>query len=219
MIKRAFQDITNLKTKNIKLTIHRSSHRRTLLRWIYEVCADFRYSSYTYATALMIIDAYTQKNGFEVDQYQLIGITALFLAAKIEERQTHKTAEYALVTDGCCESEDILRQERKILESLNYELNVRLPHSYYNAEYFSSNFLGFAAEERREIFHCVLAALMERTTSLKSTSLLYLEAVREMEAVLYGMSIMEDVKFYLAANPVAWQIVKNRIDELNEINY
>lgn len=210
MIKRAFQDITNLKSKHIKLTIHRSSHRRTLLRWLFEVCNDFRYTSYTYVSALIIIDTFTQKNGFDIDEYQLIGISSLFLAAKIEERQTKKVIEYSIVTDGCCTTKDIISKEREVLESLKYDIIVKLPHAYFNTEYFRNNFADYEMEEKKAVFYCVLAALMERSSSTKNMFLLYLEAVREMEFLVNDAVVKDDVRFYLEVNSAARDIMKNR---------
>lgn len=210
MVGRAFQDITNLKSKQIKLTIHRSSHRQTLFRWIFEVCNDFRYTSYTYVTALMIIDAFTQKNGFEIDEYQLIGISSLFLAAKVEEKRTKKVEEYSIVTDGCCTARDIVSKEREILESAGYDLSVKLPHAYFNIDYFRSNFMDYKMEEKRAILHCILAAMMERNTTTENMFLLYLEAVREMEFFVDGAAAKDDVKFYLGVDTTAREILGSR---------
>ena len=211
MIKRVFQDITNLQSKNIKLTIHKSSHRKKLLRWIYEVCGDFRYSSYTYITTLIIIDAYTEKNGFDINEYQLIGISALFLSAKIEEPVTKKVKEYSLVTDNGYSVKEIIEKEKEILELLEYNIKIKLPHSYFNLDYFRNNFLVLEVEEKREILNCIIAALMERSSYTKNMFLLYLEAVREMEMVLNSSIVDPDVQFYLDNNKPTRGLL-NKID-------
>ena len=47
---------------------------------------------------------------------QLIGITALFVAAKIEEIYPPKLMEFAYVTDGACTEDEILTQELLMLK-------------------------------------------------------------------------------------------------------
>lgn len=134
MLKSVFQDITNVNSKRIRLTVHKSVHRRKLLKWIYEVCGDFRYSAYTFTATVIIIDRYTEKNGFELDEYQLIGIAALFLAAKIEESKTQPASEYASVTENTFSVEEIFAKEWSIVESLDTELYIKLPQFHFNPD-------------------------------------------------------------------------------------
>ncbi|KAI5152011.1 hypothetical protein ENBRE01_2500 [Enteropsectra breve] len=208
MMKRAFQDITNLtglSSKNIKLTIHRSDHRRELLRWIYEVCADFGYNNYTYVTALLIVDSYTEKAGFELDEYQLIGISSLVLAAKIEEQKLKRISEYAIVTDSSYTPEEILAKESDILRVLEFNMLFSLPHRFLNSEYFRRNFSGFALLEKTELLHCCISALMEKKSYTKNMYVLYLEAVRELEVFLGGEARSKSLRFYIEKN----RILKN----------
>lgn len=200
MIKRAFQDITNLQLKHIKLTIHKSAHRKKLLRWVYEVCKDFEYSQYTYTTTLLIIDTYTERQGFDLEEYQLIGISSLFLGAKIEESKTRAASEYSLVTDCAYSSKEIIEKERHILEVLDYKILLKLPQFYFNIDYFSNNFLEFTLEEKKEILNCFIASQMEQSSYTKNMFLLYLESIREMERVLSSSICPETIRFYIEHN-------------------
>lgn len=205
MIKRAFQDITNSKIKNIKLVIHKSSHRKKLLRWIFEVCNDFEYSNVTYVTAVLIIDSFTEKCGFEVEEYQMIGITCLFIAAKIEESVTKKVSDYSMVTDNTFTPEQIMQKEREIVSALDYNLLFTLPHKYFNIEYFNCHFTNLSFEEKQEILFCTIAALMERSSYTKNMFLLYLEAVKEMEDFIEKSDIDRNIKFYIQRKQMAHQ--------------
>ena len=49
-------------------------------------------------------------------QLQLIGITALFVSAKLEEIYPPKLTEFAYVTDGACRESEILDQELVLLK-------------------------------------------------------------------------------------------------------
>lgn len=202
MLQSAFQDITNVSYKKIKLTIHKSAHRKKLLRWIYEVCRDFRYSIYTYTTASLIIDKYTEKNGFKLDEYQLIGISSLFLAAKIEESVTKRVSEYSIITDSAFPEESIIKKEQQILESLDHNLLMKLPQFFFNPNYFNSNFPMFHFEEKLELLNCFIAAKIEERSFSKNVFILYLESKREMECFLEKKHrrIPETLRFYIENN-------------------
>ncbi|KAM0687180.1 hypothetical protein COBT_001581, partial [Conglomerata obtusa] len=67
---------------NIKLTIHKSSKRTKLIRWLFEVTLDFCYSPFTYIRTVVLLDKFPHAS---MDT-QLVGIAALLLCAKVEER-------------------------------------------------------------------------------------------------------------------------------------
>ena len=200
MIKRAFQDITNLRSKNIKLTIHKSSHRKKLFRWLREVCNDFDYSNYTYVTSLIIIDSFTEKNSFDLDDYQLIGITSLFIAAKIEEKQTKSIKDYSLVTDNTYSSIEIKNKEIDILSTLDYSIQYTLPQAHFNYDYISSIHQDYSLDEKIEILNCIIFAFMERRSCTKNMKLLYLEALKDMKMFLNNEKSSADVAFYIKKN-------------------
>ena len=59
--------------------------RGILLEWICHVHNRFKLLPETLFLAINIVDCYTEKNSFELNQYQLIGIGALLIASKYEE--------------------------------------------------------------------------------------------------------------------------------------
>ncbi|GBP54664.1 hypothetical protein EVAR_47166_1 [Eumeta japonica] len=54
---------------------------------------------------------------------QLIGITCLFVAAKVEEVYPPKVSEFAYVTDGACTTEEMLLEEMHIARILRWKLS------------------------------------------------------------------------------------------------
>ncbi|KAF2350647.1 Cyclin N-terminal, partial [Trinorchestia longiramus] len=44
-------------------------------------------------------------------QLQLLGVTCLFIAAKVEEIYPPKLSEFAYVTDGACQEAEIIEKE------------------------------------------------------------------------------------------------------------
>lgn len=212
MPKRSFQDITNCTSKKVKVTVHRSTHRRTLFRWIFEVCRDFRYSNYTHATAVQIVDLYTRKHGLNLSMYQLLGTSALFLAAKIEEKQTRKVLEYSMVTESSCSVRDILSMERKLIDAIDTGI-IEIPHVYCHLDFFKNNFPTLSMEMKTELFNCILATALERTTRSDNMFFLYLEAIKEMETLLKSRTPADDIEFYLGNSPTGRAILKNVLNK------
>ncbi|XP_052865976.1 G1/S-specific cyclin-E [Anopheles cruzii] len=98
--------------------------RSILLDWLSEVCEVYKMHRETYYLALDFIDRYlSRKTEQKKTHLQLLGITALFVAAKVEEIYPPKLAEFAYVTDGACTEEDILNEELVLLSVLDWNIN------------------------------------------------------------------------------------------------
>lgn len=98
--------------------------RAILLDWLNEVCEVYKLHRETYYLALDYLDRYLSSNvSISKTFLQLIGITCLFIAAKVEEIYPPKLSEFAYVTDGACSEEDILQQELVILSALKWQTN------------------------------------------------------------------------------------------------
>ncbi|XP_016066932.1 PREDICTED: G1/S-specific cyclin-E1 isoform X2 [Miniopterus natalensis] len=63
---------------------------------------------------------------------QLIGISSLFIAAKLEEIYPPKLHQFAYVTDGACSGEDILTMELIIMKALKWHLSPLTIVSWLN---------------------------------------------------------------------------------------
>ncbi|XP_060099466.1 G1/S-specific cyclin-E2 isoform X4 [Heteronotia binoei] len=98
--------------------------RSILLDWLLEVCEVYTLHRETFYLAQDFFDRFmlTQKN-INKTMLQLIGITTLFIASKLEEIYAPKLQEFAYVTDGACSEEDIIRMELIILKALKWELS------------------------------------------------------------------------------------------------
>lgn len=97
--------------------------RAILLDWLIEVCEVYKLHRETYYLALDYLDRYlATKVSISKTWLQLIGITCLFIAAKVEEIYPPKLSEFAYVTDGACNEEDILTQELVILTALKWQI-------------------------------------------------------------------------------------------------
>lgn len=98
--------------------------RAILLDWLIEVCEVYKQRRETFYLAVDYLDRYLTNVSHSVlkNHLQLIGITCLFIAAKVEEIYPPKINDFAYVTDGACAEEDILRQELLILSTLQWRI-------------------------------------------------------------------------------------------------
>ncbi|XP_008321105.1 G1/S-specific cyclin-E2 [Cynoglossus semilaevis] len=107
------------------------SMRAILLDWLLEVSEVYSLHRQTAYLAQDYFDRFmlTQQD-VNKDYLQLIGITALFIASKIEEIYPPKIFEFAYVTDGACDMWDIQRTELHILKALDWNLCPETPISW-----------------------------------------------------------------------------------------
>lgn len=79
-----------------------SKMREILIDWLMEVCEEFMLKRETLHTSIVYIDRYLEIASYKVpkSELQLIGVTSLLLACKIEEVYIPRVADFALATDG-----------------------------------------------------------------------------------------------------------------------
>lgn len=105
--------------------------RSILLNWLSEVSEVYQLHRETYYLAMDYFDRYlSTQNEISKQQLQLVGITCLFIAAKIEEIYPPKVSDFAYVTDGACTEQQILIKELVILKSLKWNLNSMTVNSW-----------------------------------------------------------------------------------------
>ncbi|XP_063041580.1 G1/S-specific cyclin-E2-like [Engraulis encrasicolus] len=97
--------------------------RAILLDWLLEVCEAYLLHRQTFYLAQDFFDRYMlTQAGVDKNRLQLTGLTALFIACKIEEINPPKLMELAYVADGACYEEEILQMELIMLKALNWDL-------------------------------------------------------------------------------------------------
>ncbi|XP_004520980.1 G1/S-specific cyclin-E isoform X3 [Ceratitis capitata] len=102
--------------------------RAILLDWLIEVCEVYKLHRETYYLAVDYLDRYlSAQENIQKTHLQLIGITCLFVAAKVEEIYPPKIGEFAYVTDGACQESDILQHEVLLLQTLEWSINPVTP--------------------------------------------------------------------------------------------
>lgn len=98
--------------------------RSVLCDWLIEVCEVYHLHRETYHLAVAYVDQYlSNTNHLAKAKLQLLGITSLFIAAKIEEIYPPRISEFAYVTDKAYSESDILDMELDVMNALNWYIN------------------------------------------------------------------------------------------------
>ncbi|KAG5899043.1 hypothetical protein JTB14_000067 [Gonioctena quinquepunctata] len=118
-----FEDFTNFMPRM----------RAILLDWIMEVCEVYHLRRVTYYLSIDYFDRFLSiRPDVPKNQLQLVGVTCLFLASKLEEVYPPRLTEFSYVCDGACSPEEILACELLILNSLGWDLNIMTPSDWLN---------------------------------------------------------------------------------------
>ncbi|CAD8186896.1 unnamed protein product [Paramecium pentaurelia] len=106
--------------------------RAILIDWLVDVHYRFNLVSDTLYLTIYIIDAYLQQIQISRNKFQLLGVSALFIASKYCEIYPPKLNYYSDVTDKTYTKEEILEMEGKILMQLQFEICFTNQHQFYD---------------------------------------------------------------------------------------
>jgi cyclin E len=97
--------------------------RAILLDWLIEVSEVYKLHRETFYLAVYYCDRYlAHQHDVAKEKLQLIGVTSLFVASKMEEIYPPKLTDFAYVTDGACTEGQILNMEIILMEGLEWLL-------------------------------------------------------------------------------------------------
>ena len=99
-----------------------SKMRAILIDWLIDVHLKFNFRQETLYITINIIDRYLSVKRIERCNFQLLGVTALFIACKQNEISFRKLNEYVYITDNAYSEEDIKKMENMVLNTLDFDL-------------------------------------------------------------------------------------------------
>jgi hypothetical protein len=114
-----------------------SKMRALLVDWLVEVQVQFDLLQETLFLAVNILDRFLQEEGQKThkNQLQLVGVTAMFIACKVEEVFMPDPSYFVLITESTYNMQDIKNMEIKILATLKFKLSRPLPLSFLFLSY------------------------------------------------------------------------------------
>lgn len=101
--------------------------RTVLMDWLVEVHAKFRLLPETLFIAVNLIDRFLSQRIISLGKFQLVGLTALFIAAKYEEVICPSVTHFLQMADGGYGVEEVLKAERYLLSALEFDLSYPNP--------------------------------------------------------------------------------------------
>lgn len=104
--------------------------RGILVDWLVEVHTRFRLLPETLFLAVNIVDRFLTNKIVMLDKLELVGVTAMFIAAKYEEVFSPHVQYFRHVADDGFTEDEILRAERFILATLDYNLSYPNPMNF-----------------------------------------------------------------------------------------
>ncbi|GKU13689.1 unnamed protein product [Fusarium langsethiae] len=104
--------------------------RGILVDWLIEVHTRFHLLPETLFLAINIIDRFLSEKVVQLDRFQLVGITAMFIASKYEEVLSPHVENFKRIADDGFSEAEILSAERFVLSTLNYDLSYPNPMNF-----------------------------------------------------------------------------------------
>ncbi|CAH8433130.1 unnamed protein product [Heterobilharzia americana] len=107
------------------------SVRATLCDWMIKVQQYLKLRTESLHLAVNLVDQYTWRRvTLYPSEYQLLGITAIFIAAKLIERFPPSTKTLCYLTENSYSSKQLLDLEFQVLKTLDFTINIPLPHHF-----------------------------------------------------------------------------------------
>lgn len=104
--------------------------RGILMDWLIQVHARFRLLPETLFLAVNIIDRFLSVRGVALVRLQLVGVTAMFIAAKYEEIMAPSVNNFIYCSDSTYGEKDILDAEKYILRNIEWNLSYPNPINF-----------------------------------------------------------------------------------------
>ncbi|GFS28642.1 hypothetical protein TNIN_41661 [Trichonephila inaurata madagascariensis] len=101
--------------------------RGVLVDWLVQVHLRFHLLQETLYMTISILDRFLQSDKVKRSQLQCAGVTAMFIASKYEEMYAPDISDFVYITDSTYSKVDILKMEKIILRSLDFNLSKPLP--------------------------------------------------------------------------------------------
>lgn len=97
--------------------------RQTLVDWLLQVHFRYHMLPETLWIAINLVDRFLSRRVVSLGKLQLVGVTAMFIAAKYEEILAPSVDEFVFMTENGYTKEEILKGERIVLQTLEFRIS------------------------------------------------------------------------------------------------
>lgn len=102
----------------------RPNMRVVLIEYLTKICAHRHFNKLTLFLTIDYLDRYMCVEGIKKEQFQLVGLSCLLIATKIEEVYPIRVVQLVKYADNMYTPKDFVLQERTILKALEFRLNI-----------------------------------------------------------------------------------------------
>jgi len=106
--------------------------RSILVDWLVDVHLKFKLRTETLFLTVHVIDRYLAKEQTTRNKLQLVGCTAMLVAAKYEEIYAPEVRDFVYISDKAYTREEIIAMEAKILNALDWDLCGATPWNFHH---------------------------------------------------------------------------------------
>ena len=97
--------------------------RQTLVDWLLQVHFRYHMLPETLWIAINVVDRFLSRRVVSLGKLQLVGVTAMFIAAKYEEILAPSVDEFVFMTENGYTKEEILKGERIVLQTFEFRIS------------------------------------------------------------------------------------------------
>merc|ERR1712200_308142 len=103
--------------------------RAVLIDWLIEVHSQFKLLQETLYMTVYVIDKFLQTEGYSIrrNKLQLVGVSAMFIASKVEEMYAPEINDFVYITDNAYTAAEIRQMELRMLNTLGFNFSRPLP--------------------------------------------------------------------------------------------
>ena len=194
-----YQDIKNINEK----------HRAVVVEWLSYINHHFGLSNETLFLCVNIMDRYISKKIISLDIYQLVGISSYLIASKYEDMEAPSIDELIYISKNIYSHTDIVRMEKEILTTLNFEIFSVSPYQFYSYFYIISEI------NNKILFH--LGHLILEICLLNIEIMSYSQSLLAIGALLIAKKCLEikgginSIKFFYNYNEKEIKEIQKKI--------
>ena len=100
--------------------------RQILVSWLWEVNEAFKLETRTFFLGVAYLDRYLATTTITRARLQLLGMTALFVASKVEEVYAPMIRDFVYISDKAYNEAQVIAMEKDLLQVLDFELCVNV---------------------------------------------------------------------------------------------
>ncbi|CAD6190215.1 unnamed protein product [Caenorhabditis auriculariae] len=191
--------------------------RSILVDWLVQVSSRFQLVQETLHLTVYILDRMLATKTIGKDELQLVGITAMLVAAKFEEIFSPDMGDYEFITDNTYNRKQIIRMELRVLDTIGFQLTR--PCSLQFLRWFSRELQaeGIINDEDYNYVHVMAKYLGE--VALLDASMTHIKPSRiAIAGIVIGLKLRAvDIEISERLLFKAMQMVKVSIEEVKAV--